>query len=264
MVGGRGLVFPQTRVRFFNPSTTSHQPIVTSLSHPHWPSPLLPTLQGWWPHAPTHADSGVAAHPGLSHNGAAAVLLTPGAAFAATGAAAAPTVLPAGLVASGIAVVLAGAVAFIGYRFVTAPPDDQAASSANAEHQGTATDGTQDTRQLLGLPAAAVDRSRPLWQVRLQLTKPMAWMPLICGVAAGAAASGNFHWTDPSDVLKVCFDCPDVTQSAVTPSVFSFFFSRCGAPKQVLNRRFSPPNPRLLPPKRSQLPPEPHNFFFVF
>ena len=33
----------------------------------------------------------------------------------------------------------------------------------------------------------------PLWQIRLQLTKPGTWIPLIWGVACGAAASGNYH-----------------------------------------------------------------------
>lgn len=30
------------------------------------------------------------------------------------------------------------------------------------------------------------------WKIRLQLTKPVTWPPLIWGVACGAAASGNF------------------------------------------------------------------------
>jgi hypothetical protein len=31
------------------------------------------------------------------------------------------------------------------------------------------------------------------WKIRLQLMKPGTWVPLIWGVACGAAASGNFH-----------------------------------------------------------------------
>jgi len=30
--------------------------------------------------------------------------------------------------------------------------------------------------------------------IRIQLTKPVTWIPLIWGVACGAAASGKFHW----------------------------------------------------------------------
>ncbi|MFM7674674.1 MAG: UbiA family prenyltransferase, partial [Synechococcus sp.] len=38
-----------------------------------------------------------------------------------------------------------------------------------------------------------------LWRIRLQLMKPVTWIPLIWGVLCGAAASGNFHWT-PAEV----------------------------------------------------------------
>ena len=31
------------------------------------------------------------------------------------------------------------------------------------------------------------------WAIRLQLTKPVTWVPLIWGVACGAAASGKYH-----------------------------------------------------------------------
>jgi len=43
----------------------------------------------------------------------------------------------------------------------------------------------------------ALSENLPLWRIRLQLTKPVTWAPLICGVACGAAASGNFHWWNP-------------------------------------------------------------------
>jgi chlorophyll synthase len=33
-----------------------------------------------------------------------------------------------------------------------------------------------------------------VWKIRLQLMKPVTWIPLIWGVICGAAASGNFHW----------------------------------------------------------------------
>lgn len=50
-------------------------------------------------------------------------------------------------------------------------------------------------RQLLGLKdASAADTSAPFnWKIRLQLMKPATWIPLIWGVACGAAASGNYH-----------------------------------------------------------------------
>ncbi|RVW32500.1 Chlorophyll synthase, chloroplastic [Vitis vinifera] len=39
------------------------------------------------------------------------------------------------------------------------------------------------------------------WKIRLQLTKPVTWPPLVWGVVCGAAASGNFHW-NLEDVAK--------------------------------------------------------------
>jgi chlorophyll/bacteriochlorophyll a synthase len=35
--------------------------------------------------------------------------------------------------------------------------------------------------------------------IRIQLTKPVTWVPLIWGVACGAAASGGYHWV-PRDI----------------------------------------------------------------
>ncbi|WP_216900938.1 chlorophyll synthase ChlG [Synechococcus sp. CCY 9618] len=50
-------------------------------------------------------------------------------------------------------------------------------------------------RQLLGMKGAS--GSSDIWKIRLQLMKPVTWIPLIWGVICGAAASGNFHWTLP-------------------------------------------------------------------
>ncbi|SAY38642.1 chlorophyll synthase ChlG [Candidatus Synechococcus spongiarum] len=51
---------------------------------------------------------------------------------------------------------------------------------------------TTDARQLLGMKKAS--RSRNIWVIRLQLMKPITWIPLIWGVLCGAAASGQFQW----------------------------------------------------------------------
>ena len=48
-------------------------------------------------------------------------------------------------------------------------------------------------KQLLGIKGAAETSS--IWKLRLQLMKPITWIPLIWGVICGAAASGNFQWT---------------------------------------------------------------------
>lgn len=47
--------------------------------------------------------------------------------------------------------------------------------------------------QLLGIKGATAETNK--WKIRLQLTKPVTWAPLIWGVVCGAAASGNFQWT---------------------------------------------------------------------
>lgn len=65
------------------------------------------------------------------------------------------------------------------------------ASETNAE----AEDGSGGVRQLLGLKGATEATGEEFlnWKIRLQLTKPATWVPLIWGVACGAAASGNYH-----------------------------------------------------------------------
>jgi chlorophyll synthase len=50
-------------------------------------------------------------------------------------------------------------------------------------------------RQLLGIRGA--EQSENIWAIRLQLCKPVTWIPLIWGVACGAAASGNYHTWNP-------------------------------------------------------------------
>ena len=50
-----------------------------------------------------------------------------------------------------------------------------------------------DPKQLLGIKGAKTTSS--LWKLRIQLMKPITWIPLIWGVICGAAASGNFSWT---------------------------------------------------------------------
>ncbi|QPN65066.1 chlorophyll synthase ChlG [Synechococcus sp. CBW1004] len=50
-------------------------------------------------------------------------------------------------------------------------------------------------RQLLGMKGAGTTTN--LWKIRLQLMKPVTWIPLIWGVICGAAASGGYHWRLP-------------------------------------------------------------------
>jgi chlorophyll/bacteriochlorophyll a synthase len=69
------------------------------------------------------------------------------------------------------------------------------ATSLRASSDGPnkqANDGSGNVRQLLGLKGAATETD--IWKIRLQLTKPVTWIPLVWGVMCGAAASGNYHW----------------------------------------------------------------------
>ena len=47
-------------------------------------------------------------------------------------------------------------------------------------------------RQLLGMKGAAETTS--IWKIRLQLMKPITWIPLMWGVICGAASSGGYVW----------------------------------------------------------------------
>jgi chlorophyll synthase len=76
-------------------------------------------------------------------------------------------------------------------------PFESTALRANKEVD----DGSSGVRQLLGVRGAAQETD--IWKIRLQLTKPVTWIPLLWGVMCGAAASGNYHWIwnpfDPND-----------------------------------------------------------------
>lgn len=50
------------------------------------------------------------------------------------------------------------------------------------------------TRQMLGMKGANVQNAS-IWQLRLQLMKPITWIPLMWGVICGAASSGEFVWS---------------------------------------------------------------------
>ncbi|KAI2510394.1 UbiA prenyltransferase family [Fragilaria crotonensis] len=80
-----------------------------------------------------------------------------------------------------------------------ASTDHEAALKDAPNHE--AEDGSAGIRQLLGIKGASEETD--IWKIRLQLTKPVTWIPLVWGVMCGAAASGNYHWIwnpfDPND-----------------------------------------------------------------
>ena len=49
-------------------------------------------------------------------------------------------------------------------------------------------------RQMLGMKGASPAETS-IWKIRLQLMKPITWIPLIWGVVCGAASSGHFTWS---------------------------------------------------------------------
>jgi chlorophyll synthase len=55
-------------------------------------------------------------------------------------------------------------------------------------------------RQMLGMKGASAEKTS-IWKIRLQLMKPITWIPLIWGVVCGAASSGEFIWSI-ENVLK--------------------------------------------------------------
>ncbi|HEY9906806.1 MAG TPA: chlorophyll synthase ChlG [Thermosynechococcaceae cyanobacterium] len=57
-----------------------------------------------------------------------------------------------------------------------------------------AADRSAKTRQLLGMKGAQPGETS-IWKIRLQLMKPITWIPLIWGVVCGAVSSGGFTWT---------------------------------------------------------------------
>lgn len=72
--------------------------------------------------------------------------------------------------------------------------------NANKVKVGEIGDRSAKTRQLLGMKGASSGKL-PLWKLRLQLMKPITWIPLIWGVVCGAASSGAFTW-DLENILK--------------------------------------------------------------
>ena len=62
-----------------------------------------------------------------------------------------------------------------------------------ADKKEEITEKGEGIRQLLGVRGGS--KTDDIWKIRLQLTKPVTWVPLIWGVMCGAAASGHYTWT---------------------------------------------------------------------
>ncbi|MGK7934437.1 MAG: chlorophyll synthase ChlG [Xenococcaceae cyanobacterium] len=73
--------------------------------------------------------------------------------------------------------------------------DSSTSSQTNSttENQDNSNKGSK-ARQLLGMKGAA-DGETSIWKIRLQLMKPITWIPLMWGVVCGAASSGSYTWS---------------------------------------------------------------------
>jgi chlorophyll/bacteriochlorophyll a synthase len=96
------------------------------------------------------------------------------------------------------------------------PSPPEATTKATTTTTTTTVEGGR-VRQLLGLKGASAETN--IWKIRLQLTKPVTWVPLVWGVMCGAAASGNYHWMwnplEPSDFSNVSLGAEDALKGFV-------------------------------------------------
>ncbi len=74
-----------------------------------------------------------------------------------------------------------------------AATDPETTASADPQATPAKAKGSR-ARQLLGMKGGDVE-SRSIWQLHLQLMKPVTWIPLVWGVIPGAASSGYFTWS---------------------------------------------------------------------
>ena len=85
------------------------------------------------------------------------------------------------------------------------------------------TERSAKTRQILGMKGAAAGETS-IWTIRLQLMKPITWIPLIWGVICGAASAGGFHWTI-EDILKaaICMLLSGPLMAGYTQTMNDFY-----------------------------------------
>ena len=119
--------------------------------------------------------------------------------------------------------------------------------SAMADKEAEVVDPDAARNQLLGIKGASMETN--IWKIRLQLTKPVTWVPLIWGVLCGAAASGHFTWT-PENVAKSLL-CMTMSGPLLTGRG-----CRCAATHTTHTRAQIQSNPTQshLPPKKNPSP----------
>lgn len=75
-------------------------------------------------------------------------------------------------------------------------------SSTSSQTNSTTENTGSKARQLLGMKGAA-DGETSIWKIRLQLMKPITWIPLMWGVICGAASSGEYTWSVENLLMAV-------------------------------------------------------------
>ena len=74
------------------------------------------------------------------------------------------------------------------------PQNPAPSAGSSPSTPAPASNRSAQTRQLLGMKGAASGETS-IWKIRLQLMKPITWIPLIWGVVCGAASSGHYIWS---------------------------------------------------------------------
>ncbi len=74
------------------------------------------------------------------------------------------------------------------------PPVENETNLSDDSGTDRFTNRNSKARQLLGMKGAQAGETS-IWKIRLQLMKPITWIPLIWGVVCGAASSGNYRWS---------------------------------------------------------------------
>lgn len=97
-------------------------------------------------------------------------------------------------------------------------------SLSEANESGEATiDRSAKARQMLGMKGAKSGETS-IWKIRLQLMKPITWIPLIWGVVCGAASSGKFVWSlDHVLIASACMLMSGPLLTGYTQTINDFY-----------------------------------------
>jgi len=76
---------------------------------------------------------------------------------------------------------------------------------------------------MMGMKGAALETD--VNKIRVQLMKPVTWIPLIWGVACGAAASGHYQWNNPTQIaqLLTCMMMSGPALTGFTQTINDYF-----------------------------------------